>query len=406
MSKNSAFFREERQAAAVLKHGILRRYLPQFAGMVGSTSPSHTVGYLDAYAGSGSYVHPVTGRVQTGSPKIALEIASNIQHRDLWCTFIEKNRAHHSSLKNIVEASGLATATTLRGDVAVRLDEALERFADMPLLVLLDPFGTALETHLLVDKILGRQSSWATEVLLNFSIDAVRRIGARYYQRPGSRGRDASISRLDSWLGGDWWQSHFESRASNVFDRYRASGAAADVFDSYVSRIRKQADFEAFAVPIRRHPQHVPIFNLTLFYKRNYAVMPFNEAVSLAVDDWRAHLRDLELTAADLEDYRNPTLPGLSRVRELEAVFADDEIANREELIQLLERSITQLLLNQRSISVRNEFRILFNDVIGSARTTHLREAWKRVAATGGAFPPPRGSLDAATIHARSVPTQ
>jgi hypothetical protein len=51
----SQFFRK-RQGAAVLKHGILRRYLLVFVMKAGRWAPERRVVYLDGYAGPGMYL--------------------------------------------------------------------------------------------------------------------------------------------------------------------------------------------------------------------------------------------------------------------------------------------------------------------------------------------------------------
>lgn len=62
-----SFFNEP-QGAAILKHGILKRYLPLYATKVGSVAGE--VVYLDCYAGPGLY-----GDGSDGSPALALATA-------------------------------------------------------------------------------------------------------------------------------------------------------------------------------------------------------------------------------------------------------------------------------------------------------------------------------------------
>jgi three-Cys-motif partner protein len=386
IQKVDRFFSENRQAAAVLKHGVLERYLARFAGMVGSTSQNHRVGYLDGFAGSGVYENPVTGRVSPGSPQIALNIAAGMSNCSIECVFVEKNKAQFVSLERVVQDAGYTGARALKGDVRKHLDESLALFADMPLLVFLDPFGTALETQAVVDRILNRPGTNPTELLLNFSIDSVRRIGARFYEPEDSRGRENSLARLDSWLGGEWWRAHF---AAAVDADDRASVAADAVFADYVTRVNQAARCGSFAVPIRRQAHHKPIFNLTLFFHRNYAVLPFNEAVSKATEGWRTHLHDLDLTDADLRDQDSPRLPGMTRVDELKAVFVDDEAAFKEETIQSIVEAVRAALVGRSSLSVRNDFQLVFGSAIGAGREMHLRAAWKRLADEGLTDRPP-----------------
>jgi three-Cys-motif partner protein len=400
MSKNSRFFESDRQAAAILKHGILNRYLSRFVGMVGSRSLDGRVGYIDGFAGSGEYVHPVTGRRSPGSPKIALEIAAKEENRQLECTFIELKSRQFATLKSVVEESGNLFAIALEGDVRAHLQQALARYESLPLLVFLDPFGTSLETGTVVD-IMRRHGDKPTEVLLNFSVESVRRIGGRLFEKAGAPGRQASLKRMDNWLGGDWWRAIFlATDLDGVQDRVNL--AADRVYVEYVRRVNHSANSRAFTVPIRRQPHHLPIFYLVLFYRRNYAVLPFNEAVSMATQDWRFHLQDLDLTAADREEYRQPTLTGLSLVEELKAVFLDDEIAFKQGTIDTIAGSIRSSLANRNHLSVSGDFPLIFGDAVGVGRDLHLRAAWDQLAAEGVIVARQKSvSLASATIRRR-----
>ncbi|CAN5272820.1 three-Cys-motif partner protein TcmP [soil metagenome] len=404
MSKHAQFFQTDRQAAAVLKHGVLDRYLATFAGKVGSTSVNNRVGYVDGFAGSGVYVNPITGRRTPGSPAIALTIASSLRRRSriLESTFIEMRAKEFASLGAVVESYADSGAQVFRGDVRTHLPGALDRFADVPLLVFLDPFGTSLETDAVV-KILRRPLALPTEVLLNFSIDSVRRIGGRLFERAKAPGREASLRRLDTWLGGDWWRPYFVDPGLNGVEN-RFSISADRVFAEYVRRVNSLSGSSSFTVPIRRQPHHLPIFYLTLFFRRSFAVMPFNEAVSMATQDWRMHLQDLDLTEADLLDYRNPPLPGLSRVGELRQVFADDEVAFKAGTIDTIAETIRESLSARSALSVTNDFTNVFGPAVGTGRTLHLRAAWKSLAKEGLVRDPPTGNLDFAMIHKRVVP--
>lgn len=68
----SLFF-EERQAAAILKHGILGRYVRTFCSKTGKESPGNRVVYLDGYAGQGAYDDG-----QPGSPILAAKTAGSL----------------------------------------------------------------------------------------------------------------------------------------------------------------------------------------------------------------------------------------------------------------------------------------------------------------------------------------
>jgi three-Cys-motif partner protein len=398
MTRNGRFFSENKQAAAILKHGILERYLASFVGKLGSTSLDNRVGYLDGYAGSGVYVNEITRRISSGSPKIALDLASGLKGRQLECAFVELQATQFRSLRDLVATSGDPHATAHFGDVAQHAEAVLKRFEGIPLLVFLDPFGTALETGIVVDRILNRKGSAPTELLLNFSIDSVRRIGSLYYKPEGTKGREASLRRLTNWLGGDWWQEHF-SEASKGEVSVRATHAAEAVFREYVTRINSASGSGSFAVPIRRQAHHKPIFNLTLFFQRTYAIAPFNEAVSKATETWRRHLQDLDMSEADYLDGLALPLPGMSRVEELTQVFEGVEVAFKRDTIELIKASIRAQLGSRAELKMRSDFQRIYGEAIGSGRELHLRAAWKELAILHEVNPCPTGSLDSATIR-------
>lgn len=402
MSKGGAkFFRENKQSAAVLKHGALRRYLAKFAGMVGSTSQGNRVGFIDGYAGSGVYSDPVSGAELPGSPKIALDIATGLRDRVLVPTFIEKGREQFESLEVVVAMSGNGEALALRGDVSKQLGPSLSRFDGLPLLVFLDPFGSSLETDVIVEQIMGRPGNAATEVLLNFSTEALRRMGARVFEASNASGREATLARVDKWLGGVWWRDIFSSY-EGVADR--ADIAAEAVFAEYIRRVNETAKAGSFSTEIRRQPHHKPIFQLTLFMQSSHALMPFNEAISLASEDWRKHLYEQERAVAAAADEAAPRLPGLARVDELDEAFARDEAGLRAEAVSQISESITAALRTRQHLSVKGDFGDVFGAALGAGRETHLREAWKALASQGVVVPPKTGALTKQTIFRAGPP--
>jgi hypothetical protein len=238
--------------------------------------------------------------------------------------------------------------------------------------------------------------------LLNFSVESVRRIGGRIYEKESAKGRSASLRRMDTWLGGQWWRPIFLDSALRN-NPARVAIAADTVYGAYLRRINAAANSRSFSIPIRKQPHHAPIFYLTLFYLRDYAVIPFNDASSAATREWREHLHDIDLTRADLIEFRNPPLPGLSRVTELQDVFRADEIAFEVGTTDDILQSIRMAIQSRRSLSVTTDFELIFGRAIGVANTSHLRSAWKQLAQEGLVMPPPTGRLDRATIWRRET---
>lgn len=400
MTANAKFFAEDKKAAAVLKHGVLRRYLAKFAGATSSTSQGRRVGYLDGYAGEGAYMNPRTGVTSEGSPSIALRIARDqaAVGVELHCTLIERDRKAFASLSQLVDAAGDEHAVTLCGDIRQHLDVAVTGFVGMPLLVFIDPFGSGPDVDSTVETILKRQGATATELLVNFSLQAVRRMGARLWEPEGAQGRAKTLDRMDEWLGGDWWRQCFLSEEVNALPKSdRAHEAAVRVASDYRRRIARAAGCGAYTVPIHRKPGDKEPFWLILFFPRRVALWPFNEAVSLALRDWRAFLADVELAEAERVDREMSGI--VSQVAMLQAVFDADEAQIQRDAIDDIKRSVLKALATRSSISTRTDFALVFGDALGVGRETHLRSAWKELAATGQVVAPPTGSLSNVAIR-------
>jgi three-Cys-motif partner protein len=118
----SETFFNERQGAAIMKHAVLKRYLPWFAMKGGKFAPGRTVVYIDGYAGPGLYADGASG-----SPLIAADVAALIDTvRTVDATFVEKDADFAEQLRNTV-ALALPAAPVLQGTMSEHLDDILER---------------------------------------------------------------------------------------------------------------------------------------------------------------------------------------------------------------------------------------------------------------------------------------
>lgn len=85
-----------KNAAAVLKHGILSRYIVPFASKVGSTSEGKRVVVLDGYAGPGRYADGTEG-----SPALLARSATSVAaFRKLECHFVEQKFKSFNALRD------------------------------------------------------------------------------------------------------------------------------------------------------------------------------------------------------------------------------------------------------------------------------------------------------------------
>lgn len=402
MASNDAFFREAKGAQTALKHAILKSYLATFAGATGTHSPGNRVGFLDGYAGPGEYISQTTGLTNEGSPRIALTIAKNQleRRRNLECIFVEKNPKHFAMLKAMVDAAE-TPALAFRGDVKDHLVAALDSFSTLPALVFLDPFGAALEREASIDAILRRPGDQPTELLLNFSVQTVRRAGARIKEREGSQGREATIATMDRWLGGDWWQPYFLDSHLNG-DASRADIAANLVVQEYARRVCASTSCGVFSVDMRRSAGHKPLFALMLFFPRALAAFKYNEAVSLAQDAWRTTMWGMDIARAEREDEHEIRM-GMSRADEMREAFKADKEQYRLDAISTIKNTIIDTLRKQPTVSVEREFSKVFGAAAGQGRTLHLRAAWAQLAEEGVTGPVPVGKFDRAVIASRAT---
>lgn len=209
MTSNSTFF-ESPQAAAIYKHRLLRTYVPAWAGKVGSRAPGKRVFVYDAYAGPGRYEDQAPG-----SPELVVDTAvAMAKLRTVHSIFSDKESDYVARLRALLVEKGVDPDTyeVRQGTVEQHLDDVIARVGDAPLFVFLDPFGLTVPFDVVVKTLVGRRKNgWSvtlqpkTELLMNFSYDAVRRIAGVLRSDSQHLARDAQLATLDRSLGGDWW---------------------------------------------------------------------------------------------------------------------------------------------------------------------------------------------------------
>ncbi len=362
-------FFDEPQGAAVFKHALLRAYLPPFVSKTGSRS-GHKVAYLDAFAGAGAYEDG-----SPGSPQVALDTAEALSGiRELLCLFVESDKGNFESLSALIEQSPVAgTAKAMRGDVSDYLDEVLRQVAGLPLFAFVDPFGLGVPFADLTGK-LCRRTAWvsgrrvgpATEVLVNFVHAGVYRnaskITLRSSDRVQRRNAAAVVERVNSTLGGEWWQEIWRSGAAT-------DELVAKIRNAYADRVVAAAGggWRHFTVQVKDSWKGKPVYDLILFTQHEQGLWVFNEATSLARKEFR------EFCKADSV----PTL-------------WDAE----EDWIPILTQNVHRLLRRGQSIQVIQEIEAIYGSTLGFARGTHLRKALHKLDRLGALAEPPKGDFD------------
>jgi len=351
-SERDPFF-STRQGAAVLKHGVLRHYLPKFVGMTGSTSQDKRVCYVDLFAGVDEYEDGTAS-----SALFAADMADNLKDlRDVDGFLVEKNPAHHALLA--------AAINSVRPDWVVRcadagrvLDEVLEWADGSPLFALIDPYGLNFGIDD-VARIMNRAGHSPTEVLINVSRVAInRRCGALTSTSNDetyvTKTRPSVIRNLDTMLGGSWW--HDLWRQAPTDEREQA------VVDGYRQQLQDRVGCSWCALPVADRPGDRPVYDLLLATRHPQGLWQFNEAVVKSTESFRAwHDAQAPDDGQIAFDFGSPTPDLVGRIEEnLAAMLATGPTG------QLAKRTLE-----------------VYEGVLGYARETDVRKAVKNLHTAG-----------------------
>lgn len=347
---------------SVFKHELLKRYLPQFGGMTGTQSHDKRVVYLDGYAGEGRY--------ESGEPasaEIALRVASFFHARGLTleCFFTEAQQKSFDRLTKVVEqyqARGVL-AHAHRGEVDAVLDSVIRRADREPLFLFLDPCGLALPLERLVD-VLARQRPQrrpATELLMNFSMMAVWRLGG-HVRSP--KGNERSLQRFDAVCGGTWWREYFaEATAASARD-----GAAEDAIEAvaaeYSRRLARGTGMQVQSVPVSHAPHKRAVYRLVFATRSPYGLWVFGDTVARARAEW---WKTLELQ----EEQSDP-----DALFSVASVLRPDPEVLEQEAVPVIAGNLERLLARtQRPIKLVDHTLEVFGDFYGQVTEPVVRKA-------------------------------
>ena len=342
----------------MLKHGVLTRYAPPFVAKVGSTSDRSRVVVLDGYAGEGRYADGTDG-----SPIFFVETARRMAPtRVLELIFVEKERSRFQKLQEVLaaEAAGV-TYSAWHGPLTAHLDAALAAADGLPLFAFLDPCGVGLPFTDITAKIFGRPSyqyAPATEVLLNFSAEAVRRIGGRLKESEGATGREATLALMDSACGGDWWRSIYLDSAS-------PEQANEQIAHEFARRLREASGSGGWVIGVRNAPNQQPKYALVFLSRHRDGLYLFGEAASGAQADWR-----------------RATTPPDTLLSDEESIRAAEKRLD-EQWTATIAKNLTTLLKINAQFTVQSVYADLMGETLGLAREKHIRAALKQLQKAG-----------------------
>jgi three-Cys-motif partner protein len=279
---------KEQALPSVFKHTLLDKYMPQFAGMTASAGRRRQVVYLDGYAGRGRYADGTRASVER-----ILTIAQN-QHRtiglDWTCFFVEQDDESAEVLRQVIAEYAEAGVTVVlhHGTVLEVLDDVIAAAAGVPLFLFLDPCGLGLPYCQLTALLSAERSqTWPpTEILLNFSLEAVRRIGGHVMSPMGN---ETTMARLDATVGGRWWRQQFDGGVTDE--------AVTAVVQQFCARLGADTGMMITAVPVRRAPTHKPIYHLVFGTRSQYGLWVFGDSTARATQAWWDSCEEVEADA-------------------------------------------------------------------------------------------------------------
>ncbi len=380
MADNDAFF-DEKKAAAILKHGVLRRYPAVFASKAGTLAGGR-VTLVDGYAGRGTYEDG-----SDGSPRILQTVgdyASAMSGRDVEYLFVEAKDDYASALRSTVGER----ATVLRARFEDVVDDVMTRAAGRALLVFVDPFSTGIDFASMRDKILNRAGRVPVEVLLHFSLTTVRREGrAVLLADEGPR-----QARLDRFLGDRTW------REVMAHDGDATENALA-VAKRYERAVETQAQCASIAVDVREHPDHKPLYRLVLFTRSHHGLWFFADAAGKARVDW---LESIDRRRYDEQQLALDRAGVLSLFEDPGPVDAATIEADVEAtVVPVLVENLRLLLSAQERVHLGRSTREVYGTTLGIASEKHVRRAVRQLADSGAVMQPKTTNLVSLTLRRR-----
>ncbi|GAT09753.1 three-Cys-motif partner protein TcmP [Mycolicibacterium novocastrense] len=277
---NANYWKDAR-LPGVLKHSLLKRYLPVF--LIRTSSIAGRAAYFDGFAGRGLYENGKLGSAgqmldfavgqQYGRMKVPLSLF--MCERDTESFEVLDQLCDNYRAKNI-------DVRTRRDDATAYLRDSLPEFSAMPAFLFLDPCGVGIPFEDLVTALnRGGEKAWPpTEVMINFSLEALRRIGGIV---TSAKPIEATMKTLDTSLGGDWWRPYFQDMPP--------AKAVDAVVDEFGRRLEEATGMTLIAIPVHRAPTHKPIYYLIFGTRHPAGIWNFAHCAAKATEDWWAEVR-------------------------------------------------------------------------------------------------------------------
>ncbi|CAA0096134.1 Uncharacterised protein [Mycolicibacterium vanbaalenii] len=349
----------------VLKHNLLKRYLPVF--LIRTSSIAGRAAYFDGFAGRGVYED---GKL--GSAGEMLEFATGQLYGPrgvpISLYLCEKKRKLFAALDELCDTYRAKNVDvhTHRGHARKYLSDSLPKFSDLPAFLFLDPCGVGIPYEDLVAAInRGGDNPWPpTEVMLNFSMLALRRLGGHV---TSATPNEASMKTLDTALGGDWWRAYFKDGVNDE--------AVDSVLAEFGRRLEEDTGMTLIAIPVHRWPKHKSLYYLVFGTRHPAGIWHFAHAAAKATDDWwteaRAKLKELEgATLFDFEE--GPLFDPTRTIKDVE-----------EDAVPIIAAHIQRLLDEHGKFRLGDYPMEVFGPFLGRVRESAARQAVKHLHKAG-----------------------
>ena len=370
MSANSKFF-GNRDAKAVLKHGLLARYAKYFAGRAGLAAHGR-VSFIDEYAG--------TGRYEDGNPGSPLLLATEAESaksfgRDVKLAFVEQDDKYRARLERTLGDEHVVADQLLGGDFDSALDALLARYDRHAVLLFVDPFGLALSRETLIRVLKRNSARQPIDVLFHFSLLTVARQGALAVTRgPNSI---HSAAQLDHALGPDIWRRPFEANQGREGE---ATEAAIEVARAFAEDLHSITSTRSTSVPVRRRPGMLPTYLLTLLSGDRRAHWDFVDMAGRSYVDWLHHC-DQEDFEANLRNDEGQGIQQLFPEPEPDVGTIDRLLAAQAQ--KHFSETLPRLLKQRGTVRPIDHLEEVYGSMLGQARNRHVQDGFKSLFAAG-----------------------
>ena len=207
------------------------------------------------------------------------------------------------------------------------------------------------------------------DVLYHFSLSTVARQGALGVST--SHGSESSAAQLDSALGSEIWRSAFETSGRNSGD---ATMAAMSVATAFADGLRNETSVPSSSILVRRRPQNLPTYLLTLFSADRKAHWAFADMAGKTYIDWLQHC-DREDFEANMRVDEEHGIQRLIEDLEPDVGLIDEVLAERAR-VHFAEH-LPPTIRGREPFSPIDCFEELYGSMLGQAREKHLRDAFK-----------------------------